>query len=191
MDNIIRQYSGLGDVVFKVTKTRGIRISITHGPKIIVSFSKRYSLKKAEEFFNSRIIWVKNSFERMKKNQEIRASHVAKARINLSNQEILDKKHYIILRCRKLAEFHGFTIKKVILRNQKTIWGSCSHQNNISINLNLIYLKNELIDYVILHELVHTKIKNHSKRFWEELGKVLPEYERLDKELRSLSPLYL
>jgi len=61
---------------------------------------------------------------------------------------------------------HDFRFNKVSIRNQKTKWGSCSAGNNISLNMNLARLPEELRDYVILHELVHTRIKNHSREFW-------------------------
>jgi hypothetical protein len=75
----------------------------------------------------------------------------------------------LIGRLDELAELHDFRFNKVSIRNQKTKWGSCSARNNISLNMNLARLPAELTDYVILHELVHTRIKNHSKEFWGEL----------------------
>ena len=70
-----------------------------------------------------------------------------------------------------LAKEHGFTCNNVSIREQRTRWGSCSHKNNISLNLKLVLLPKELIDYVMLHELVHTRIHNHSKKFWAELDR--------------------
>jgi len=172
-------------VIFKITKTKNIRISIKSNLQITVSFNKYCSLKKARQFFESKIIWVQNSLQRMAKRQEIRQNKIELPK--LTPAEFLAKKHYLILRCRQLAEKHNFTIKKIILRQQKTIWGSCSARNNISLNANLVFLKDELIDYVILHELVHTKVKNHSKKFWDELEKVLPDSGVLNKELRFFS----
>ncbi|MHC4325449.1 MAG: M48 metallopeptidase family protein, partial [Planctomycetota bacterium] len=63
---------------------------------------------------------------------------------------------------------------------------SCSAKNNISLNINLARLPDELRDYVILHELVHTRIKNHSKKFWAELDKVIGGgAKELSKKLRK------
>ena len=71
------------------------------------------------------------------------------------------------------------------MRNSKTRWGSCSYENNINLNLHLMRLPNHLIDYVILHELVHTKIKNHSKDFWNLLDVVTGNAKNLDRELKN------
>ena len=76
-------------------------------------------------------------------------------------------------RLKQLAEKHGFTYSKVFIRNQKTRWGSCSHKNDISLNIKLVCLPNDLLDYVILHELVHTRKKNHGKGFWVMLDRYM------------------
>ncbi len=192
MSTQIIQYPQLGiqseEVIFKITKTKNIRIAIKSNLQITVSFNKYCSLKKARSFFESKNVWIQNSLQKMKKRQEIRQCQNQINLPKLTPAEFLAKKHYLILRCRQMAEKHNFTIKKVILRQQKTIWGSCSSRNNISLNANLAFLKNELIDYVILHELVHTQVKDHSKKFWNELAKILPNSKLLNHELKSFTP---
>ena len=91
----------------------------------------------------------------------------------------------LISRLNHLAQKHGFSFNRVFIRNQKTLWGSCSYSNNINLNIKLLRLKSELVDYVILHELVHTKIKNHSKEYWAELDKYTGNAKALDKELKK------
>lgn len=70
-----------------------------------------------------------------------------------------------------LANQYGFSYKKVFIKNLKTRWGSCSSINNINLNLHLMRMSDYLIDYVILHELCHTKEKNHRENFWNILNK--------------------
>ena len=65
-------------------------------------------------------------------------------------------------------------------------WGSCTKTNNIIINLDAIKLPYSLIDYLIVHELVHTKIKNHSKEFWAELSKHLSNWKELDEKMYGM-----
>lgn len=65
-------------------------------------------------------------------------------------------------------------------------WGSCTPSNNIHINIDAIKLPWPLIDYLIVHELTHTKIKNHSKEFWLELSKHLPNWKELDERMTSM-----
>lgn len=96
-----------------------------------------------------------------------------------------EAKDYLPQRVEELAEKNSFRFKKVSVRNSKTRWGSCSYENNINLNLHLMRLPNHLIDYVILHELVHTKIKNHSKDFWNLLDVVTGNAKNLDRELKN------
>jgi predicted metal-dependent hydrolase len=103
--------------------------------------------------------------------------------------EILRKeaKEYLPRRVKALAIDHNFNYQKLTIKNTKSRWGSCSFDNNINLSLHLMRISNELIDYVILHELVHTKVKNHSSKFWETLEKHCPNSKILDKELKKYS----
>ena len=114
-------------------------------------------------------------------------SHNIQRKIRFAIEETLRKeaKDYLPQRVKELAEKNSFRFKKVSVRNSKTRWGSCSYDNNINLNLHLMRLPNHLIDYVILHELVHTKIKNHSKDFWNLLDVVTRNAKKLDKELKN------
>ena len=96
----------------------------------------------------------------------------------------VDAKITLIDRLHHLAQEYGFTCNNASIRQQRTRWGSCSHKNNISLNLKLVLLPKELIDYVILHELVHTRIHNHSKKFWAELDRYTGNSKDMAKRLR-------
>ncbi len=100
----------------------------------------------------------------------------------------IEANNHIPLRVKELAYLYGFEYNKVTIKNLKSRWGSCSAKNNINLNIHLMKLPDELIDYVILHELAHTIHKNHSKRFWNALEKVLPNCKKLDKSLKQYSP---
>jgi predicted metal-dependent hydrolase len=97
-------------------------------------------------------------------------------------------KAYLPTRVKFLAQKHGFKPAKVSCRNQKTRWGSCSPAGNISLNIALVLLPPELIDYVILHELTHLSEMNHSQIFWQKLGQVSPDYKKLRRQLKDHSP---
>lgn len=97
------------------------------------------------------------------------------------------------LECRELlpervsrwAARHGFKYRRLTFRNNVSNWGSCSHENNISLNIKLMKLPDDLIDYVILHELCHTVEKNHSDRFWNLLEQVCPDTEEKRQKLKT------
>lgn len=91
-------------------------------------------------------------------------------------------------RLRNLAAVHGFDYKSVKIKQLKSRWGSCDHQQNIVLNLFLMQLPWDCIDYVLLHELVHTKVLKHGPAFWTELERVLPTAKSLRKIIRSHQP---
>lgn len=98
-----------------------------------------------------------------------------------------EAKNYLPERVNELSLKHNLVYKRVFIKNLKSRWGSCSSKNNINLNLHLMRLPEKLIDYVILHELAHTKEKNHGKNFWNFLNSLIPEAKLLNKELKKHS----
>ncbi len=96
-----------------------------------------------------------------------------------------EAKAFLPYRTQYLAEKFNFRYKKVSVRNARTRWGSCSSENNISLNIHLMRLPEHLRDYIILHELCHTVEKNHGKNFWALLDKVSGNAKALAKELKQ------
>jgi len=93
-------------------------------------------------------------------------------------------KQYLIPQTQYWANRHNISINKVKINKAKSRWGSCSSKKNINLSLFLMLLSDELIDYVIHHELAHIKHQNHSPAFWQHLEQLLPEAQQLDKQLR-------
>ncbi len=88
-----------------------------------------------------------------------------------------------------LATAHGFTYKSSSIKRLSSRWGSCDNETNIILNLFLIQLPWELIDYVVLHELTHTRALNHGPDFWLEFEKHLPEARKLRREIKKFRPV--
>ncbi len=88
-------------------------------------------------------------------------------------------------RVRQLADRHRYPVGRVVLKNLRSRWGSCSPANSINLNIQLMRLQADLVDYVILHELAHTRVRNHGIEFWNELSGALPEARLLDRRLRA------
>lgn len=85
----------------------------------------------------------------------------------------------------KLSSQMGIVYKRIIIRGQKTRWGSCSHKKNLSFNWKLIMAPGPVVDYVIIHELIHLKEMNHSKRFWELVAQYCPGWRDHKKWLKQ------
>ena len=92
---------------------------------------------------------------------------------------------YLIPTVASTAAQYGFIVKKIRIKFLKTIWGSCSINKNISLNRNLLFFPPEIVNYVIVHELTHLKVMDHSSKFWLELEKILPKAQSLRRQLRE------
>jgi predicted metal-dependent hydrolase len=102
-----------------------------------------------------------------------------------------EAKAYLPRRLQYLADQHGFSYDKVRFAHAKSRWGSCTHRDGlvvISLNIMLMTLPNELIDYVLLHELTHIKNPNHSTAFWADLERVCPHAKEKRREIKRFSP---
>jgi predicted metal-dependent hydrolase len=88
----------------------------------------------------------------------------------------------------KIAQWnahYNFDYNRVSIRQARTRWGSCSSKGNLSFNYKIIFLPEELQDYLIVHELCHLQEMNHSKNFWNLVGETIPDYKELRKKLKN------
>ena len=99
-----------------------------------------------------------------------------------------ESKSYLPRRVKYLAEQHGFLYEQVRFSHSSSRWGSCSSKGTISLNIALMMQPFELIDYVIVHELCHTKQMNHSKQFWDLVASILPDFKQLKSALAESAP---
>lgn len=87
------------------------------------------------------------------------------------------------------AERMGVDYGRITVREQKTRWGSCSQKGNLNFNWKLVLMPQEILDYVVVHELAHRKEMNHSARFWAIVKQELPDYQKRRNELKKLGQL--
>ena len=99
-----------------------------------------------------------------------------------------EAKSYLPRRLSFLAKEHGFSFARSKITHSSSRWGSCSSSGTISLNIGMMNLPFELIDYVIIHELCHTRHMNHSTKFWDEVYKFDPQYKMHRNELKKYSP---
>ncbi len=88
----------------------------------------------------------------------------------------------------QLAQLYGYTYKSVSVKNMKTRWGSCSNTGVINLNIWLVVLPDELIKYVLCHELSHLNNPHHQAKFWTELGQMVPNYKAIRAQLKQHAP---
>jgi predicted metal-dependent hydrolase len=91
----------------------------------------------------------------------------------------------LVERTRDLAQQHGIPIRRVSIRAQRTRWGSCSVRGTISLNWRLIQAPPFVVEYLIIHELMHRREMNHSARYWKHVAQAFPDYRRAEKWLKT------
>jgi hypothetical protein len=91
----------------------------------------------------------------------------------------------LVPRLAELAQEHGLRVGVVSIRNQRSRWGSCARNGNIALNFRLVQMPAPVRDYVLLHELMHIRQQNHSRRFWRLVEAVCPEFRDAERWLRT------
>ncbi len=177
------EINGIGQVLFERSeRAKHINISIKPFKGVRVAVPYGVSFKKAKQVAQSKRSWIRRHLDKMKQ-VEKEYDAFTKNSIEIDRTEASKK---LVDRLNELSEKHDFSYNKVFIRNQKTRWGSCSAKNNISLNMKLVRLPDEMIDYVLLHELVHTRIKNHTNGFWTELNRLVGDAKGMSKRLNEL-----
>ena len=113
----------------------------------------------------------------------VRASDAEQARLKLREwlkQAAQDRLAPPLL---ELAHDLNYSVERVVIRCQRTRWGSCSTRGTVSLNCSLVFLRPEVVRYLFVHELAHLKHMNHSPGFWRLVQTLEPDYRRLDREL--------
>ncbi|MCK4810040.1 MAG: M48 family metallopeptidase [Candidatus Omnitrophica bacterium] len=173
---------GVGNVLFaKSKRAKNLSISLKPYNPVRIAVPLGVSFERAKKIVQSKIDWIRKHYIRI---SEIEKKHKSRLK-NLGSINKNEARKKLISRLEELSKQHGFTYNRIFIRNQRTRWGSCSAKNNINLNIKLIQLPDKLIDYIILHELVHTRIKNHSKDFWTELNRLIGNARILRAEIRT------
>lgn len=95
----------------------------------------------------------------------------------------------ILQRLLHYNQLYGYEWNRVAIRNQRTCWGSCTELGNLNFSYRLLFLPEELRDYIVVHELCHLKELNHSPAFWTLVAVALPNYRELKTELRRMEQM--
>ena len=181
MNPLLIELEGIGPVRI-AHSPRAKRLRITVRPEgVHVAVPQGVPLARGKAFALAQHAWITRHVGRMQHLAETNTDFLQKL------PAIPDTKarQKITLRLAELSTLHGLPYSHVSIRRQKTRWGSCSHHNAISLNIRLARLPQELMDYVILHELLHTRIKGHGSDFWQALDNLVDNARKLRHQLRN------
>lgn len=166
----------------KSNRAKHLRISIHPGGEVVVTIPRNISDKIVENFLQEKRPWIdrkKNLMEQYPKKTELKLSK--KERNNLKEQTrifVQDKLHFF-------NRNYKYSWNKISIREQKTRWGSCSRKKNLNFNSKIALLPEKLAEYIVVHELCHLGEFNHSKRFWNLVEKILPDYKQRRSDLKT------
>ena len=162
-------------------RAKRLRITVHPTQAVTVAVPAGTSLERAKEFVLSKQAWIQKHLTKMRKMESSQ-----KKQPELSRDELNKAQDDLFIRLERFSDQYNLPCRRAAFRCQKTRWGSCSSQNNISLNINIAFLPEHLQDYILLHELCHIRHMNHSKAFWTQLdqycGGTAKEYA---KELKT------
>jgi len=167
-------------------RARYMRITIFRDGKVRVTAPVVTSEFHIEKFVSRKREWILRTVDRFLKHP------VSERTLLLSRKSLRDfrlKKaaalQLVTSRLSHFNSYYGFTYHRITIRNQTSRWGSCSRKGNLSFNYKIIYLEQNIQDYIIVHELCHLKEFNHSKKFWDLVGECVPNYKECRRRLRN------
>ena len=176
------------DVIRSSRKT--VSLEIRKDGSVLVRAPQRMSKREIEQFVSEHEDWIRKH-QAMVKARRDEAADVPR----LTTEEIhalADRAMQVIPeKVRHYAPLVGVTWGRITIRNQKTRWGSCSAKGNLNFNCLLMLMPDEIVDYVVVHELAHRKEMNHSPAFWAIVEGVLPDYARRRQWLKENGGNYM
>lgn len=173
-------------ITVKRSSRKTLGLEVKENGEIFARIPARLSDRNLKSFIEQQREWIIKKSALVQWEREHRQTTNATPVQNLTSAEIENISRKIVDRVRFYQKKMGVTVGRVTIRNQKTRWGSCSAKGNLNFNYQIYYLPDELLDYVVVHELAHRRHMNHSEEFWKEVEKYLPMYQQCRKKLREI-----
>lgn len=167
------------------SRARSPRITVHPDGRVVVTKPIRISQKHIDDLLARSETWIHRQQARFAKLPA--RLPLPKLRRNTRAYKVAREEARALVQLR-LAHFnkvYGFQIGTISIRDQKTRWGSCSAKGNLSFNYRIVFLPQELADYLIVHELSHIQEHNHSTGFWDTVAHTIPNHRQLRKRLHS------
>ncbi|WP_294663238.1 M48 family metallopeptidase [uncultured Ruminococcus sp.] len=181
---MIKMKIGEYNVEVRLSKRKSVAIKITADMQIVVFVPLYVSDNEIERMVISKSKWID---EHMLKVQSTIDERSKLEKITFEQvKELADQAvEYIPKRVKYYAEKENFVYNKITIKNLVSRWGSCSTKGNLNFNCLLMLTPDYVIDYIVVHELCHLREMNHSEKFWAEVEKIMPDYQRAELWLKQ------
>jgi hypothetical protein len=163
------------------SRARSMRLAIQPDGAVVVTAPLFFGLESIEKFLAQHSAWAMRAIEKTKGRTVINIPHADIPRLK---REALALAHE---RCAHYAKLYGFSYKKITIRAQKTRWGSCSKNGNLSFNYKIAALPAYLAEYIVVHEICHFGEMNHSRAFWALVARHVPDHASARRALRNIA----
>ena len=169
------------------SKRKTLAIEIRPDMRVVVRAPEKIPQNEIMKFVEEKQNWIKKHLVQMYfKAEENKKQKKVPALTNADIEKLCQKALSVIPdKVKYYAEIMGVTYGRITIRNQKTRWGSCSSKGNLNFNCLLMLMPDKVLDYVVVHELCHLKQMNHSKKFWKEVERYMPDYPNYKKWLNE------
>ena len=161
------------------TKRKSISLSVNNELQVIVRAPMHVNKRFIDSFVEKHAQWI----EKQKKIIQDRNNNRAKE--NMENLKTLAR-DLLPKRVKYYSDIMGVSTSGIKITSAKSRWGSCSYKNSLCFSYRVMLLPLELIDLIVVHELAHIRVKDHSKRFYDEVHKYMPDYNTKKQNLRKL-----
>lgn len=163
------------------SKRKTVSITVKSDGRVIVRAPLLASVRRINEFVESKEDWINKNVKRVLENPATKPREFTP-----EEKKRLVKQARILItqRVEYYAPIVGVSYNRIAIKDTKTRWGSCSRDGNLNFSFRLVLKPIELLDYVVVHELCHRIHMNHSKEFWKEVERVLPDYKDRRKRLK-------
>lgn len=171
-------------IIRSARKSMGLEVK--EGGQVLARIPERLPDRELVRFLEEHKGWMADKLaqaeERAGSRETVNATPVRK----LTSTEKVRIARKITARVQYYSRLMGVSVGRITIRNQKTRWGSCSSKGNLNFNYQLYYLPDELLDYVVVHELAHRRHMNHSAQFWQEVERYFPDWRACRERLKGV-----
>jgi predicted metal-dependent hydrolase len=171
-------------LVKKSKRAKRLRLAVYCDGSFVITAPNDLALGRIENYILQKAEWVIEKLRIMRKRGK------SKIFMRVSESDYKKLKDQALELATNRAEYYnsryGLKYRKIFIRNQKTRWGSCSKNGNLSYNYKIALLPKKLADYIIVHELCHLKEFNHSRKYWNLVERAIPDYDERIEEIKKL-----
>ena len=168
------------EIIYSSRKT--LAIQILPDGSVKVRAPKRCPKSTIECFLNEKVSWILKHVNKAMQNPPVMKNLLS---VQERNRYIKIARDIFTQKTAYYASILNVTYGRISIREQKTRWGSCSSEGNLNFNWRLIFAPEEVLDYIVVHELAHRREMNHSQAFYAIVKSILPDYKKSQKWLRD------